>query len=252
MSLVSGIRLTATGLCGVLTGDDDALDINEETTNNRLTSSGSWTQASCTLEVDLEQAVGADEEVTFWVELRNPAESEGSAVSDRLLRDAVNVRLSASAICVNSYLLVNDPDALDLSTNTSIPSSSLDAFQRVPDALVGDAAPLVILRPSWITYDIGQSSPYPACENEITVTLAISSPMKPDCPVPLKIQISNLTDFSRTLHDFSGGLLMDKSIVVPMVPPSPRTGNLTLNPRKCKVCDSADDHMVSSDWVCRL
>lgn len=243
-SLSSGIRLNATGLCGILTGDDDSLDINEETSNSRLVSSGSWSQGDCSLEVELAATVDANETVSFWVELRNPAESDGSAVSGRLLRDGVTVRLTASAICVNSYLLVNDPDGLDLSTNASVPLSGLSAFEKVSGAQIGDAVPLVILRPSWITHDIGQSSPYPACENEITVTLAMSIPMNPDCPVPLKIQISNLTDFSRTLYDSSGLRLIEKSPIVPMTAPSPRTGNLTLNPRKCKVCDSADNHMV--------
>jgi len=253
VSLVSGIRLTATGLCGVLTSDDDAIDINEETSNSRLQSSGSWAQAACALEVEIANTVDADETVSFWVQLRNPAENDGTAVSDRLLRDGVDVHLTASAICVNSYLLVNDPDSLDLSTNSSIPASGLSAFESVSGAQIGDAVPLVILRPSWITHDIGQSSPYPACENEITVTLAMSTPINPDCPVPLKIQISNLVDFSRTLYDSNGAFLLSKSIVTPMTSPSPQTGNLTLNARKCKVCDSADDHMVralSLDTCC--
>jgi len=151
--------------------------------------------------------------------------------------------VSASAVCTNEYLLASDPTGVDLRSTTTValPSgAAISLGENFANAQPGDASPGVVLRPHWFKHDIGQSTPYPSCINVITVTLAVSTPIVADCPIPFKIEIGNLYDQSRAEASASGSLARLNT----MTAPEPRTGSLVLNPQHCKVCDAEDDHMA--------
>ena len=250
VSLAQGVTITINGLCSV-TPDDSAIDINEmdltigtfeqsldswsslsDGSSQRLSTSGVWNQSACTLEVDLSRRINNDETVAFWVELRNPTDANTgeSCSDDRLLRNAASVSVTCSSICVAEYLLENDYRQIDLTCPLNLPLEGRDAYQDVEDAQLGDAQIGVVYRSRWLQRDIGQSTPYPSCLNTIHVTLAFSSPIVPDCPVPFKIQLSNFADFSRTATATNSEVRL-----LPMAPQSPLSGSLTLNPHHCLV-----------------
>jgi hypothetical protein len=195
VTLYEGIDITVVGLCDTLTPDDDAIEVNE-IQNNDLLPAGKWNQSACTLKLTLGAHVDADKWIEFWVELRNPTENSANTCSTgRLLHTASTLRVSASAVCTNRYALTNDQNQVDLrsiSENVALPDSTISLGEGFANAQIGDAAPLVVLRPHWFKRNIGQSTPYPGCINVITVTLAVSSPLVADCPIPFKIQIGVL------------------------------------------------------------
>lgn len=111
------------------TPDDASIEINEIATS-KFSSNGVWSQYGCTLVLSMVQDVAANEKLDFWVEFRNPAaEGTYAPASDRLLRDAATVNVSASAVCTNEIDLDNNPSDIDLTTNQALPTSSAGSYQ---------------------------------------------------------------------------------------------------------------------------
>jgi len=102
-------------------------------------------------------------------ELTNPTAEDDATKSTRLLRGAARIRVVASNICKQRTTMKNDE------------ATCLFSEHGIYGARPGDAAPLVVLRGKMLTKKIGQSSAFAGCINTISVTLATSVPLTPEC-----------------------------------------------------------------------
>ena len=134
--------------------------------------------------------------------------------------------VEANDICIAQETVLND--------NWSSPG--------LPNTVVGDSAPLQILRARWLTKNIGQSTPYPYTRNVITVTLRNIVPFVPYCPIPVQIQISGLDDDSLRDADVASWTNLQNGIV-------PRSGVVQLQPLQslCVSSNDVNDHLHFKD-----
>jgi len=152
-------------------------------------SNGVWTNDVGKLELVVapDQHLAACQSYFFSISVINPTDDSPHdqsdctlATSSKRLFDPATITVTAKDICIAQETINNDV--------TSSP--------RHYGATAGDAAPLAVLMPVWVTTEIGQSTPYPYSRNTITVTLKSNVPLVSYCPRPVRIEISGLDDRS--------------------------------------------------------
>jgi hypothetical protein len=128
-----------------------------------------WLQSG-SLSVVLDRDTPEDYHVySLNFQVTNPTAEDDATKSTRLLRGAARIRVVASNICKQRVTMKNDE------------ATCLFQKSGIYGARPGDAAPLVVLRGKMLTKKIGQSSAFAGCLNSITVTLATSVPLTPEC-----------------------------------------------------------------------
>jgi hypothetical protein len=263
--LHSGTVLTVTGLNPTSSAPGNL--IISSTQSTYFASQGQYLGGNNgTLYVRLIRHTDAGTKYSFSVMLKNSVMKNTdvpvTAARDdgtRLLRRAQDVYISAGCI---SAVRMEPHLALDLST--------LSGTERIPGAIPGDAAPLLLFYPHWVRKDIGQSTPYPGTANTLTVTLSTNVPLAAECSVALTIfgltdrsvqfnsgryldLVARQTDnfaanyttpwLTYDLDGLNRGQSSENISAVALVPP--RDGDLLLAPRTgaCKLRGNGDDQM---------
>jgi hypothetical protein len=181
-----GPVITITGLTGSQTPDSLAFEINEVDASGDgikvMKTVGSWTRLTGELIIPLATSMMDETDVVFSFELLNQAAPQA----------APNVSIKIGPNFVSTPVAM-DRDGASIPVDPSSPSEVIDAG-------VGDAQPLKIWAIRFMEKKIGQSTPFPGCENTLTVTLSFNCPIDPiSCPGTY-VRISNLIDNSTASH----------------------------------------------------
>jgi len=223
--------ITIQGLRGSQTPDNAAFPVSE-TSQSGVVTVGSWMQASGTLVLPLMSNYLAVNDLVFSFELDNQAASQVSP--------GISISIGSTFIPV-PVAMARDGE--------SLPESG-----EVIDVAAGDAQPMKIWALRFVEKRIGQSTPFPACINTLTVTLRFNCPIDPVL-CPAYVRISNLVDNSTASH--SSALVTPEHQVRSFQNPTGKlslTGmqHLVLNPTRSEswwapgLC--GDARMAAGDW----
>jgi hypothetical protein len=228
--------ITIQGLRGSQTPDRAAFPVSENSQSG-VVAVGSWMQASGTLVLPLMSNYLATNDLIFSFELDNQAASQASP----------GISMSIGSMSIGStFIPVPVAMARD---GESLPESG-----EVIDVAAGDAQPMKIWALRFVEKRIGQSTPFPACINTLTVTLRFNCPIDP-VTCPAYVRISNLVDNSTASH--SSALVTPEHHVRSFQNPTGKlslTGvqHLVLNPTRTEswwapgLC--GDARMAAGDW----